>query len=86
MPKGKGLEKQFPPMDVPSVLNAATDITSKHPGKGIVVVTVDKALETGLTGIRATRGYYSGIVSRCEGILIVSGEDVGRQVYYPDVV
>ena len=83
MPKGKGLEKQFPPMDVPSVLNAAANITSKHPGKAIVVVTVEKALETGLTGIRATRGYYSGVVSRCEGILIASGEEGGRQVYYP---
>jgi hypothetical protein len=84
LPKGKDSNKRFPPVDTSSVLPAVAEITTKHPGKGIVVVTVDKTLETRLTDIRATRDYYSGVVSRCEGNLIASGEVAGRQIYYSD--
>ncbi len=80
--EGQGPHRRFPEVEDPSVLTIAAGLTAKRRGIEIVVVTVDKRFEHGLSGIRATRDYYKGALSRVQGISFVDGSEKERAIYF----
>ena len=83
-PKGTGPSRRFPKPEDRSLLDLVSEITARHDGCQIIVVTVNKRYEPDLRGIRATRDYYMGAPSRIQGILFIAGREAGRQLYYSE--
>lgn len=82
-PVGKGPARTIPPLPAEGFLAAARAVTAQHPGKQVVVLTLDKAWEPQKVGPRARSEYYGGRPTRVRGWLVTGGQVPAARQYAP---
>lgn len=85
-PFGTGANRNYPPADDPSVLDAAREASARNPGCTIIVLFLDKTFARH-NGVRGISEYYSGTLTKVSGVLFTGGKEIQRSVlfHYPSL-
>jgi len=85
-PKGRGQTKEFPPAADSVAFARVIKVSAEHPDKPIIVITLDKHVDSKLEPIRRRNQYYSGTPNLIRGFLYLNGAEIAQRTYYPRVV
>jgi hypothetical protein len=81
-PKGRGLKRAMPPSLDAATLTMVTKVSRKHPGKPIIVVTLEKVYERQVEGIRNRNDYYKSKLSSVQGFVYEGGKEVTHSILW----
>jgi len=80
-PRGSGSGRRFPPAEDPAAMSVARQLSAKFSNHSVVILALDKEFGRH-TGIRGTREYYAGTLSRVTGVRLQGGDERVRRVLF----
>lgn len=81
-PSGQGAARAFDPALSSDVVEEIVHATTRHQGKAILLVSIEKDYKRLHVGIRAKNEYYMGTPSLIEARGFVDGKKVGHRVLF----
>jgi hypothetical protein len=81
-PTGRGKDRHYPSAEIPTVVEAAKQVTREQSTKSIIIVTLDKQFSRIPCGVRSLSDYYSGTTNKIAGVLLQDGTETDRRVYF----
>ena len=81
--KGRSEARQYPPAETPEILAAALEVSTSHPSKTLLLLSLDKTVDSNPGVLRATSStYYLGRFAKIGAALLVGGKVVCRETLF----
>lgn len=77
--RGRGASRAYPPAESPDVYAESLKLSLRHPTKPVLLVAIDKTVDSNPGPTRATSPYHLGSVSLVTGIALAGGRELARQ-------
>lgn len=77
--KGRGASRAYPPAESPDVYAESLKLSLRYPTKPVLLVAIDKAVDSNPGPTRANSPYHLGSVSLVTGIALADGRELARQ-------
>lgn len=81
-PKGSGHNRNYPEAKTPAIESKAKNLTSNNTEKPLILIAVDKHIDSNRSAIRAVSKYYSGTTIRVTASVFLNGNEIDRKTLF----